>query len=53
MIVGGGVAKLAIQHEARLGDIDHEFTAGTVIDLPAWMVTFECQVGQLLECLAE
>ena len=53
MIIGRGEAQAAVEYEGRFSHIDHEFAAGTVVYLPARVVTFERQIGQLLEGLAE
>ena len=53
VIIGRGEAQAAVEHEGRFSHIDHQFAAGTVVDLPARMVTFERQLGQLLESLPE
>ena len=51
VIIGRGEAQAAVEHEGRFSRIDHEFAAGTVVDLPASVVTFERQIGQLLQSL--
>nr|WP_202408028.1 hypothetical protein [Novosphingobium silvae] len=51
MIIGRGEAQAAVEHEGRFSHIDHQFAAGTVVDLPARMMTFERQIGQLLQRL--
>jgi len=47
VIIGCGEAQAAVEHEGRFRHIDNEFAAGTVVDLPARVVTLERQIGQL------
>ena len=53
MIIGRGETQAAVEHEGRFSHMDHQFAAGTVVDLPARMVTFERQIDKLLESLPE